>query len=654
MCGICGELRFDGRAPHAAVLTRMRDSLVHRGPDSWGAYLSPTGRAALGFQRLRIIDLTPSGGQPMPNEDGTLRLVFNGEIYNFQALRRDLAARGHRFRSQTDSEVILHLYEEKGAECVNDLEGMFAFAVWDEPAQRLLLARDRAGKKPCFYYKSERLFAFASEMKALFPHPDIPIDINHDALPYYFLHGYVPGPSTLYKDIVQVEPGALLTVGARDGPVNPKPRRYWRIEYPRADATKRVDRRDAAAGVRERLTRAVERRLVSDVPLGAFLSGGIDSTIVVGLMNQAMPGPVRTFSIGFEGDPAYDETRYAQIAAKRFGTAHTEFRVPPTALDLVDALIWHHDGPFGDSSAVPTFIVSRLARQHVTVVLTGDGGDEVFAGYRRFRAAMLADRIPVGVTPAANAMLSRIAPATTSGHERSLLAEARRFFSSAGLPFDERLTKWNAVFFDDLRDLLRPDFASSLEPIDHLRHIGGEMDAMCGRSKLSRALHANFTSYLPDDLLVKIDRCTMAHSLEARSPFLDRELVEYVAGLPDEHKLRGGQTKSILREAFPDLLPPAIAGRRKMGFGVPVGAWFRGELRDYVRDLLLGPSACHRTMLSRNFVERLVTRHLDGSINAGPQLWSLICFERWLELLPEWVRSSALPEQAALSDLNAD
>jgi asparagine synthase (glutamine-hydrolysing) len=649
MCGICGELRFDGRPVHAGVLTAMRDELTHRGPDSFGVYLSPTACAGLGFRRLRIIDLTANGGQPMPNEDGTLQLVFNGEIYNFPALRRDLIERGHRFRSQADSEVILHLYEEKGPDCVSDLEGMFAFALWDESARRMVLARDRAGKKPLFYFKSDHLFAFASEVKSLFSHPGIAIDIDPESVPYYFIYGYVPGPSTFYKHVYQIEPGSLMTVDEQGRSVA---RRYWRIQYPEADTVKRVGRLEAAAGVRERLTRAVERRLISDVPLGAFLSGGLDSTIIVGLMSRFMSAPVRTFSVGFDGDKAYDETGYARQAANRFATLHTEFHVSPSALELIDKLLWHHDGPFGDSSAVPTFIVSRLTRQHVTVVLTGDGGDELFAGYRRFYAAMLAERIPAGVSRSAAALLSVVTRAT---EERRLVSEARRFFRAAGLSLDERLTRWNALFFEDLGDLLRADFTASLGPIDRLKHIAGEQDALRGRSGLSRALHANFISYLADDLLVKTDRCTMANALEARSPFLDRELVEYVAALPDEYKLRGRQAKSILREAFADLLPKPIARRPKMGFGVPVGRWFRGELRDYLRDVLLTPGARYREMLSSRFVEKLVAQHLAGMTHAGPQLWSLVCFERWLQLLPDWKRHrsrSTLAEQMPLSNLS--
>jgi asparagine synthase (glutamine-hydrolysing) len=509
---------------------------------------------------------------------------------------------------------------------------MFGLAIWDERTRRLTLARDRAGKKPLFQFRSERLLAFASEIKAFFGHPDIPIEVNPAAVPSYFIHGFVPGPATFYKGVEQIEPGTVMTVEA-DG--RTAARRYWQIRFPQASEVRAIERADAAAGVRDRVVRAVERRLMSDVPLGAFLSGGVDSTIVVGVMSQLMAEPVKTFSIGFEGDPNYDETAYARMAADRFKTDHTEFRVAPSALDLVDTLIWHHDGPFGDSSAIPTYIVSKLARAHVTVVLTGDGGDELFAGYRRFAAAVASERLPRFAREAART-LSPALPTPKS--DRHWLASARRFVQAAADPVDLRMTRWMATFFDDLGALVRPEL---LAPgFDMLAYLDAERERLHGLSTLSRVLHANFTSYLPDDLLVKTDRCTMANSLEARSPFLDRELTEFVAGLPDHFKLRGSRTKVILREAFADLLPPEIDRRGKMGFGVPVGAWFRGELRDYVRDRLLAPNARYRDMLSGPFVEQLVHDHLSASRNLGPQLWSLLCFEEWLRLLPAWTRES--------------
>jgi len=642
MCGICGELRFGpGGEVHEPELIAMRDQLVHRGPDSDGVYVSPNRRVGLGFRRLRIIDLTANASQPLSNEDGTVQIVFNGEIYNFQELRKGLVARGHRFKSNSDTEVIVHLYEEKGADCIADLDGMFALAIWDDRQRRLLLARDRAGKKPLFVYQANGLFAFASEIKSFFAHPDIVIDPDPEATPYYFIYGYVPTPATFYKHVTQLEPGTLMVVDA-DGRTSA--RRYWQLRYPEAGRVRPIDRREAVAGVRARVTRAVERRLMSDVPLGAFLSGGLDSTIVVGVMSQLMSAPVKTFSIGFEGDPAYDETSYARMVAERFKTDHTEFRVSPSAIDLVEKLVWHHDGPFGDSSAVPTYIVSKLTREKVTVVLTGDGGDELFAGYLRFYAAVLSEKIPRVVGRGAHGLLSTL-PVPSS--DRHPLARAQRFFKAMDTPLYDRMTRWNALFFDDLDQLLRPELLASLAPVDRLRNIARDMPMMEGRSTLSKVLHANFASYLPDDLLVKTDRCTMANSLEARSPFLDRELIEYVAALPDDLKLKSRHTKVILREAFADILPPAIQRRGKMGFGVPLGTWFRGDLRDYMRDLLVSPNARYRTMLSAPYVESLVSRHLSGDANLGHQLWSLLCFEQWLRLLPDWTRRAS--ESVALS-----
>jgi asparagine synthase (glutamine-hydrolysing) len=646
MCGICGELSFDGGRPVAAAgLRAMRDQLVHRGPDSEGIVVAADGRAGLGFRRLRIIDLSPNANQPMPNEDASVHVVFNGEIYNFQPIRDQLIARGHTFRSRSDTEVIVHLYEEEGDRFVDRLEGMFAIAIWDARQRRLLLARDRAGKKPLFVYRDARRLAFASETKAFFAHPEIDLEVNDRALPYYFMYGYVPGPETFYRGVEPVEPGTILTATA-DRAISR--RIYWRLQYPDAAEQQSLvtDRREATARIRTLTTQAVERRLMSDVPLGAFLSGGVDSTIVVGLMASLMRQPVKTFSIGFEGDAAYDETAYAREVAGRFQTEHTEFRVSPSAISLVDALVWHHDGPFGDSSAIPTYLVSRLTREHVTVVLTGDGGDEVFAGYLRFHAALTAGALPAWSRPILSAMLSPLPPAP---NERHWIARARRFARYMNLPLLERLTRWNSFFLEDLPPLLAP---AVRQPIDPLHHLRRDLDELGRLSPLGQLLLANFRTYLPGDLLVKTDRMTMAASLEARAPFLDRELTEFAATLPDEWKLsRAGRTKSILRDAFADLIPDAVNRRGKMGFGVPLDRWFRGELRSYLRETLLAPDAMYRTYLDQGEVERLVRRHESGAANLGQQLWCLLTFERWLRLLPEWRRRAraALPEPAAAS-----
>jgi asparagine synthase (glutamine-hydrolysing) len=618
----------------------------------------------------------------MTNEDGTVRVVFNGEIYNFRELRQRLTARGHGFRTNADTEVIVHLYEERGAAFVEDIDGMFAIALWDERAGRLVLARDRAGKKPLFYYRDARRLVFGSEIKALFAHPDVPVEIDRAAVPAYFQYGYVPHPSTLYRGITQVNPASVMTIES-DGRV--AEREYWRL-YPGPSAGPEIRRGPAPsvvegvpraqsrgdegdhmegpahAGpdggsvepaaardrVRELVTAAVKRRLVSDVPLGAFLSAGVDSTIIVGVMSRLMREPVKTFTIGFEGEPAYDETAGARQVAERFKTDHTEFRVKPSAVQLIDRLIWHHDGAFGDSSAIPTFLVSELTRPHVTVVLTGDGGDELFAGYLRFRAALAAERLPGAAKVVLGAAL-RLLPAAPN--ERHLLARARRFARFMRLPLVERAAQWTSVFQDDLPLLLHPDVLRSVGPLDPMAHLRPRLDRLRPLSPLGQLLAANFASYLPDDLLVKTDRCTMAASLEARAPLLDTSLMEYAASLPDALKLRRGRTKAILRDAFADLVPPEIDRRPKTGFGVPLDAWFRGELRDFLRDMLLGSSAASRVWVRHDRVHQLIDDHQAGRGNHGHQLWALVCFERWLQLLPTWTATSTLPLRPLLGTI---
>jgi asparagine synthase (glutamine-hydrolysing) len=640
MCGICGEVRFDGRPVTAGQVIGMRDRLIHRGPDSDGTYISPGGSAGLGFRRLRIIDLSANGSQPMGNEDGSIQVVFNGEIYNFQALRDRLEQRGHRFRSKSDTETIVHLYEDEGPAAIEQLDGMFAIAIWDERQRKLTLARDRAGKKPLFFHRTPRRILFASEIKALMVHPDFETEVDPAAVPYLFLYGYAPSPHTFYRGVDEVPPGSLLTL-RHDGTTEVQ-RRYWTIgdQFLREPGPRRaVPRAEATARVRELMTDAVSRRLVSDVPLGAFLSGGVDSTIVVGIMSRLMREPVKTFSIGFEGDARYDETAYAREAAERFRTNHTEFRVTPSAMGLIDKLIWHHDGPFGDSSAIPTYIVSELTRRQVTVVLNGDGGDELFAGYLRFLGAVVSERIPRALGVAADAVLSRVPSPSRHKH---WLSFAQRFSQALTLPLYDRITRWNSFFYgDDLGELLRADLydAASIDPLAYLRGDLARLERV--PTTLGKVLDVNFSTYLPGDLLVKMDRCAMANSLEARSPFLDTALIEYVTGLPDDYKLAGRRTKAILRDAFADLLPASIQTRGKMGFAVPLGAWFRGELREFMTDHLLDPGARYTAYLNAPLVHRIVERHLAGDVDASPKIWTILCFERWLRLLPEWAQATA-------------
>jgi len=620
MCGIAGVVHFEGAPVDRDLLGRMVAVLAHRGPDARGVQVLHEGplQAGLAHARLRVVDLSEAAGQPMASDDGRVWVVFNGEIYNFRELRASLEARGRRFRTASDTEVLLRLYEAEGERCVEALDGMFAFAVWDGRQRRLLLARDRLGKKPLFYRAWPGRLAFASEIKALLRHPEIVPQVNAGALPSLFLYGYVPTPQTCYEGILKLPPGHLLRAGS-DGQIQVEA--YW--DVPLAEAPQRtVADAEAASRVRELVTAAVRRRLIADVPLGAFLSGGLDSTIVVGIMSRLLRRPVRTFSIGFAGDARFDETAYARLAARRFQTVHTEFVAEPSSVELVERLVWHHDGPFADSSAIPTYLLSRLTREHVTVALNGDGGDELFAGYLRFSAAVLAERAPRWTRQAAGRLLGGL---PEWGGHRSVLARLRKFAGSVALPFAERFSRWVSVCYEDLSRLLPgaapPAPLAALEP--YL--------ARCrGSSPLTQLLYLNLKTYLLDDLLVKMDRCSMAHGLEARSPFLDRQLLEYVFSLPDAMKLRWGRAKWILRRAFADLVPAEILRRGKMGFGVPLRAWFATDLREFLQDVLLAPEARLRRFVDQAYVRELCEAHLAGRADHSHRLWALLTFEVWL------------------------
>jgi asparagine synthase (glutamine-hydrolysing) len=628
MCGIFGAVGFpvSDEAARNVLLT-----LRHRGPEAQG--VERIGQAVLAHTRLRILDLSPSGAQPMANEDGSVWVTFNGEIYNFASLRQELEAFGHVFRSRSDTEVIVHGYEQWGAEVVTHLDGMFAFGIWDRKAERLLLGRDRAGKKPLFFVEHGGGFLFASEIKALFA-AGVPLEIDLDGLTGFLAYGYAPPPGTMYRGIRQLPPAHLLVyTPTATAPLRID--RYWSLDFtpsrgdPEPEATERV---------RYLMTEAVRKRMVADVPIGAFLSGGIDSTIVVGIMAQLLGNRVRTFSIGFSGDPRYDETRFARIAAKAFGTEHTEFTVKPSDFEILDQLIWHHDGPFGDSSAIPTYVVSRLTRQQVTVALTGDGGDELFAGYLRFWAAIVAQRIPAGLR-AAGKSLARLIPDGLPS--RGFAARTRRFLNAADLPLCDRLTQWNSYFAFTLDELLHPDVKAVVNTeavLDFHRRLFASPRPKA--TTLSQALNHNFLTYLPQDLLVKMDRTSMAHALETRSPFLDTALMEYVAPLPDNYKLRHRTTKFILRRAFANLIPPEIQSRGKMGFGVPLASWFRGNLRSFVADHITAPQARIGAFVQMAQVRKLVDAHTQGIADHEHQIWALLTMEIWLRQLSRLGRTT--------------
>jgi asparagine synthase (glutamine-hydrolysing) len=629
MCGICGWVGQAARPEDSASGHRMRATLEHRGPDGPGEVaIAAPGlgmQGWLGHQRLKVIDVTESAHQPMVGAEGAVALTYNGEVYNFRELRRELAARGHRFSSSGDTEVVLRAYEEWGEGFVERIDGMFALAVWDARSGTLLLARDRTGKKPLFYSVQDGRITFGSEIKALLACPWTSAEPALEHLAEFFTFGYVPHPHTLYRGIEQVPPASVVVYGP-DGVA--RTRRYWDVAPPLPASD---EGRPSLERIASLLGEATERRMVADVPLGALLSGGIDSSIVVGLMARASTEPVRTFAVGFADDASFDERAYARVVADRFATKHTEYVVRPDAVALLDRLLWHHDQPFADSSAIPTYLVCELAREHVTVVLNGDGGDEVFGGYDRFVAAALAERLPRAVGRLGR-HATRVLPANDGYY--SLRRRLDRFTELAGLPPRDRYQSWISVLN---RELLE----ETLAPIAHLAPIAGAERSMVAAYQrteaaptLDQIVYANFVTYLPDDLAVKMDRMSMAHSLEARSPFLDTALIEYMASIPAARKIGLRRLKPLLRRSLMPLLPKEIWNRRKHGFGVPVGKWFRdGELRTVFEDEVLAPGARSATILDPVVVRRLWKEHQAGAVEHGFRFWSMLTFERWLRSL---------------------
>jgi asparagine synthase (glutamine-hydrolysing) len=629
VCGIAGEVRPGGG--DAALVASMCERLRHRGPDEGGH--GEDGDAALGMRRLAVIGLG-DGQQPISNESGSVRVVYNGEIYNYRELRTSLQARGHRFRTSTDTEVLVHLYEEHGDELVQHLRGMFAFALWDRERSRLLLVRDRVGKKPLLWTAlPDGGIRFASELKALLADPAQQRRPDLSALDAYLTYGYVPAPLSALDGICKLEPGSLLVFDAH----GVRTRRWWDLSYGGGTALRREE---AVERTRELVREATRIRLVSERPLGAFLSGGIDSSLVVAAMAEAVSGPLQTFSIGFE-DARYDERRYARIVSQRFGTQHTELVVRPDPVALLDELPRHYDEPFADSSAVPTLEVARLARQHVTVALTGDGGDESFGGYTRY-SAMLAARLARPLAPLAPLVAAGLGRLPVRGGDvKHPVVRARRALDLLGGAPATRYSRLMSTFDETGRAALYAgelaEFARSGRRYDPLALAWQSSRA---DDLVDRLLDVDVRTYLPGDLLVKVDIATMAHSLEARSPLLDHELMEFAAGLPSAWKARGLQTKVLLKQAARGWLPDEVLDRPKMGFGIPVARWLREDLRDPVRDLLLDGTARSRGWFRTATVERLVAEH-DAGADHAPRLWALLQLELWAR---RWLDDAAAPQ----------
>jgi len=621
MCGIAGQLFHDPTRPvDPALLRRMTAAIRHRGPDDEGVWTD--GAIGLGSRRLAVLDLSPRGHMPMSNEDGTLQVVFNGEIYGFQELRDGLRARGHVFRSDSDTEVILHLYEEKGAALLEDLRGMFAFALWDAPRRTLLVARDRLGKKPLFYHHDARAFTFGSEPKVILQDPEIRAEVDPLAIHHYLTYGYVPSPFAAFRGMHKLPPAHYLTV--HDGRV--EVRRYWTLRYAPKHAAREAELADELLHL---LEESVRLRLVSDVPLGALLSGGLDSSVVVALMRRLTSGPVRTFSIGFDR-PEYDELSYARQVAERFDTEHHELVVKPDAAATIPRLVWHYNEPYADSSALPSFHLCAMARQSVTVALAGDGGDELFAGYDRYLGAALAGRLdvlPAGVRAALARGVQALAPL---GSPKSAIYRLGRFLD--GLPLDPvaRYARWLFVFDGAGKTALYDDaFAATVAATDSMQLLADAYRRSDARDFVEATLDADLQMFLPDDLLVKMDIASMACSLEVRSPLLDHRVVEFAARLPRRMKIRGLVQKYLLKRIMRGVLPEPILRRKKMGFGVPLDHWLRGELRDMAYDVLLAPRALARGYFRPDAVRRLLDEHASGRAFHHHRLWSLLMLELW-------------------------
>ncbi len=622
MCGIVGIVNSDNQRVDEALLGRMCNAIRHRGPDDDGFYVN--GPVGLGMRRLSIIDLA-SGQQPIHNQDRTAWIVFNGEIYNYLELREQLEKLGHTFYTNSDTEAIIHAYDQYGADCPKHLRGMFAFAIWDERTEELFLARDRVGKKPLLYAQLNGGLVFGSEFSALLLHPDISRDVDSEALHHYLSFMCVPAPLTAYRAIRKLEPGHSLRW--RKGEI--KLERYWQPDF-----SHKLDIGEEEAGERalEILRDAVRVRLMSEVPLGAFLSGGIDSSAVVALMSEASSEPVKTFSIGFE-EQDFSELHHARRIAEHVGADHHEFIVRPDAMEVLPLLVEHYGEPYADSSAIPTYYVARETRRHVTVALNGDGGDESFAGYERYAAMQLAERyhrLPAALRKLAIQPAIGLLPSSETS--RSRIRDAKRFIQAASLPKRERYLRWVSVFDAQAKqDLYSADFQQQTAGVHPSEILDPWFAQANGSGIVDAALLTDIMTYLPNDLLVKVDIASMAVSLEARSPFLDHHVIEFAASLPERFKLRGLTTKYLLKRVLKKLLPAENLERRKMGFGVPIGHWFRGEMQPFLRETLLSQKALGRGLFKPESVKQMIELHTSGERDYAHQLWTLLMLELWFD-----------------------
>lgn len=623
MCGIVGFVYKEKRPAEREILEKMNHAIFHRGPDEDGFFLKDN--VALAMRRLAIIDLA-GGQQPIFNSDHTKAIVFNGEIYNFQPLREDLEKRGHKFYTNSDTEVIIHLYDEYGKDCLQYLRGMFVFAIWDDIEKSLFIARDRVGKKPLLYsHQPNGALIFGSEFAALLEHPGISREVDYEAIDSYLTYLCVPAPKTAFKHIRKLEPGHWMLW--KDGEI--KTERYWLPDF---NTKISISPEEAESETLRLLRESVKMRMISEVPLGAFLSGGVDSSAVVALMAEVSEKPVKTFSIGFE-EQDFSELKYAKKVAEHIGAEHHEFIVKPHALEILPTLVEHYGEPYADSSAIPTYYVSRETRKHVTVALNGDGGDESFAGYERYVAMNLAEKyhkIPRALRKGVIEKAVDLIP--TSEIKRSRVRDGKRFIKAAGLQKVERYFRWmSSVQADSKNKLYSPEFKNTISANNAMDTLSVWFAKANGAGIVDTAMFVDQMTYLPNDLLVKVDIASMANSLEARSPLLDHKVIEFAASLPQHIKLKSTETKSLLKRIAAKLVPREVIYRKKMGFGVPVGVWFRGEMKDFISDTLLSKRFAGRGMFDQAVVEKLVLEHTNSERDNVWQLWTLLMLELWFQ-----------------------
>jgi len=633
MCGIAGfvDLWNEGeglaREERPQLVQSMCDVIRHRGPDDEGFFV--TEGVALGMRRLSIIDVA-GGHQPISGEDSKVTIVFNGEIYNYLQIKPQLVARGHKFKTDSDTEAIVHAYEEYGPSCVQHLRGMFGLAIWDAGARQLFLARDRVGKKPLYYTVTPAgTLVFGSELKSLLQHPDVKREVDLDALDAYLTLGYVPDPQSIFRGIKKLPPGCYLTFSESGLQIAS----YWDFDF------SEVGKKDEAEYVEELralLDESVRIRLMSEVPLGAFLSGGIDSSTIVALMAQNISQPVKTFSIGFHED-SYNELEYARLTARKYGTDHHEFFVTPEICDIVDELTWHFDEPFADSSAIPTYMVSKLARDHVTVILSGDGGDELFAGYTRYAIDRRRNAFSYMPGVVRKGMMQPLSSALPHG------ALGRNFIYNVSLdPIDRYLDSVSIFTQLQKRSLYSDHFTSHLTNVDAVSQSFHALAAQVKTgSPVDRLLYLDSKTYLPGDIMTKVDRMSMAVSLEARAPLLDHKLIDFVTRIPSGMKLMGNETKHILKRAVTGLVPDEILNRPKQGFGVPVQEWINQQLRDRMRDTLSDTRTRQRGYVNTQYLDVLLDEHARGRRDHSSRLWALLMLELWHRRFVDGARPSS-------------